>query len=68
MQRGNYVWPTVFADVDNRMKIAQDEIFGPVACQIPFEDEADAIRDRLTSLRVVIKDTSDGSTWEIASD
>ena len=44
VQRGNYVWPTVFADVDNRMKIAQDEIFGPVACLIPFEDEADAIR------------------------
>ena len=42
-QRGNYVWPTVFADVDNRMKIAQDEIFGPVACLIPFEDEQDAI-------------------------
>jgi 5-carboxymethyl-2-hydroxymuconic-semialdehyde dehydrogenase len=36
--------PTVFADVDNRMKIAQDEIFGPVACLIPFKDEADAIR------------------------
>ena len=44
VKRGNYVWPTVFADVDNRMKIAQDEIFGPVACLIPFEDEADAIR------------------------
>ncbi|MCB2037830.1 MAG: aldehyde dehydrogenase family protein, partial [Ottowia sp.] len=37
---GNYVWPTVFADVDNRMKIAQEEIFGPVACLIPFRDEA----------------------------
>ena len=44
MERGNFVWPTVFADVDNRMKIAQDEIFGPVACLIPFEDEADAVR------------------------
>lgn len=42
--RGNYVWPTVFADVDNRMRIAQEEIFGPVACLIPFQDEADAIR------------------------
>jgi 5-carboxymethyl-2-hydroxymuconic-semialdehyde dehydrogenase len=42
--KGNYVVPTVFADVDNRMKIAQDEIFGPVACLIPFKDEADAIR------------------------
>ena len=41
--RGNFVWPTVFADVDNRMRIAQDEIFGPVACLIPFKDEADAI-------------------------
>ena len=40
---GNYVWPTVFADVDNRMRIAQEEIFGPVACLIPFKDEADAI-------------------------
>jgi 5-carboxymethyl-2-hydroxymuconic-semialdehyde dehydrogenase len=44
VRRGNYVAPTVFADVDNRMKIAQEEIFGPVACLIPFKDEADAIR------------------------
>jgi 5-carboxymethyl-2-hydroxymuconic-semialdehyde dehydrogenase len=43
LQRGNFVLPTVFGDVDNRMKIAQDEIFGPVACLIPFDDEADAI-------------------------
>jgi 5-carboxymethyl-2-hydroxymuconic-semialdehyde dehydrogenase len=41
--QGNFVWPTVFADVDNRMNIAQDEIFGPVACLIPFKDEAHAI-------------------------
>jgi 5-carboxymethyl-2-hydroxymuconic-semialdehyde dehydrogenase len=44
LAQGNFVPPTVFADVDNRMRIAQDEIFGPVACLIPFEDEADAIR------------------------
>ncbi|RZS57986.1 5-carboxymethyl-2-hydroxymuconate semialdehyde dehydrogenase [Sphaerotilus mobilis] len=43
LQRGNFVRPTVFADVDNRMRIAQEEIFGPVACIIPFDDEADAI-------------------------
>ncbi|MDM0046607.1 5-carboxymethyl-2-hydroxymuconate semialdehyde dehydrogenase [Variovorax dokdonensis] len=43
VKKGNYVAPTVFADVDNRMKIAQDEIFGPVACLIPFKDEAHAI-------------------------
>jgi len=41
--KGNFVGPTVFADVDNRMRIAQEEIFGPVACLIPFKDEADAI-------------------------
>ena len=43
LQRGNFVQATVFADVDNRMKIAQDEIFGPVACLIPFRDEEHAI-------------------------
>ncbi|HKT73058.1 MAG TPA: 5-carboxymethyl-2-hydroxymuconate semialdehyde dehydrogenase [Steroidobacteraceae bacterium] len=43
LSAGNFVWPSVFADVDNRMKIAQDEIFGPVACLIPFEHEADAV-------------------------
>jgi 5-carboxymethyl-2-hydroxymuconic-semialdehyde dehydrogenase len=41
--RGNFVKASVFADVDNRMRIAQEEIFGPVACLIPFADEADAI-------------------------
>lgn len=44
VKRGNFVLPTVFADVDNRMRIAQEEIFGPVVCLIPFKDEADAIR------------------------
>ena len=44
VRQGNYVLPTVFADVDNRMQIAQDEIFGPVACIIPFADEAEAVR------------------------
>ena len=43
VRQGNFVWPTVFADVDNRMRIAQEEIFGPVACLIPFKDEAHAI-------------------------
>jgi 5-carboxymethyl-2-hydroxymuconic-semialdehyde dehydrogenase len=37
------VLPTVFADVKNGMRIAQEEIFGPVACLIPFKDEAEAI-------------------------
>jgi len=41
---GYYVKPTVFADVNNTMRIAREEIFGPVLCLIPFRDEADAIR------------------------
>src|SRR5882757_6588010 len=44
LRNGNFVKPTVFAEVNNRMRIAQDEIFGPVACLIPFKDEAEAIR------------------------
>ena len=41
---GYYVSPTIFYDVDNSARIAREEIFGPVACVIPFDDEADAIR------------------------
>ncbi|MGV1765006.1 aldehyde dehydrogenase family protein [Rhizobium rhizogenes] len=41
---GAYVRPTVFADVDNDMTIAREEIFGPVLCIIPFDSEAEAIR------------------------
>ena len=43
LRGGNFVRPTVFADVHNKMRIAQEEIFGPVACLIPFDDEADAV-------------------------
>ncbi len=42
--RGWYVEPTVFYDVDNAARIAQEEVFGPVMSVIPFTDEADAIR------------------------
>ncbi|MBO9550461.1 aldehyde dehydrogenase family protein [Pseudomonas sp.] len=42
-ERGFYVPPTIFADVDNRMRIAQEEIFGPVLCLIPYADEAEGI-------------------------
>jgi acyl-CoA reductase-like NAD-dependent aldehyde dehydrogenase len=41
---GWFVQPTVFADVDNSMTIAQEEIFGPVLAIIPFDTEEDAIR------------------------
>jgi len=42
--KGYYVEPTIFYDVDNGARIAREEIFGPVACVIPFEGEKDAIR------------------------
>lgn len=41
--RGYYVKPTIFVDVRNDMAIAQQEIFGPVLCILPFDDEAHAI-------------------------
>ena len=41
---GYFVQPTVFADVDNSMTIAREEIFGPVLAVIPYDDEEDAIR------------------------
>jgi aldehyde dehydrogenase (NAD+) len=44
LDRGWYVRPTVFADVDNRMRIAQEEIFGPVLSVIPYDDVDDAVR------------------------
>jgi acyl-CoA reductase-like NAD-dependent aldehyde dehydrogenase len=40
----SFLAPTVFANVDNRMRVAQEEIFGPVAAIIPFSDEAEAVR------------------------
>jgi aldehyde dehydrogenase (NAD+) len=43
-QRGYFVRPTVFSDVRNEMTIAQEEIFGPVLCIIPYDDEEDAVR------------------------
>jgi len=42
-QKGYYVKPTVFADVNNKMEIARTEIFGPVLSIIPFENEEEAI-------------------------
>jgi aldehyde dehydrogenase (NAD+) len=42
--KGWYIEPTLFLDVDNSMTIAQEEIFGPVLCVIPYEDDDDAVR------------------------
>ena len=44
LEKGWYVEPTLFADVDNSMTIAQEEIFGPVLVVIAYDDDDDAVR------------------------
>jgi aldehyde dehydrogenase (NAD+) len=44
LSRGFFVEPTLFVDVDPRSTIAQEEIFGPVLCAIPYDDDDDAVR------------------------
>jgi acyl-CoA reductase-like NAD-dependent aldehyde dehydrogenase len=43
-ENGFYLRPAVLADVDNAWRVAQEEIFGPVACLIPFDTEEEAVR------------------------
>jgi 5-carboxymethyl-2-hydroxymuconic-semialdehyde dehydrogenase len=43
LERGNYLDPTVLTDVRNSMRVAQEEIFGPVLAVIPFSDEREAL-------------------------
>lgn len=44
LAHGNWITPALFADVHNGMRIAQEEIFGPVLCVIPFDTEEEAVR------------------------
>ncbi len=43
LAKGLFIQPTIFADVDNTMRVAQEEIFGPVLSVIPFDEEAQAV-------------------------
>jgi aldehyde dehydrogenase (NAD+) len=67
--RGYYVKPTVFADVNNNMTIAREEIFGPVLCIIPYETEEEAIRianDTPYGLAAYVQGTSQERTRKVA--
>jgi aldehyde dehydrogenase (NAD+) len=44
LEKGYFVKPTIFADVDDKMRIAREEIFGPVLSVIPYSDLDDALR------------------------
>ena len=60
--KGYFVEPTLFADVDPSSTIAQEEIFGPVICVIPYEDDDDAVRianDSIYGLSGAISSASD---------
>ncbi len=43
LETGYFVKPTIFADVNNDMQIAREEVFGPVLCMIPFDTEEEAL-------------------------
>jgi len=63
MDRGWFIEPTVFTNVDNKMTIAQEEIFGPVVAVIAYDDEEDAIRIANDSIYGL-----SGSVWSADSD
>jgi len=67
--KGFFVEPTLFVDVDPKMTIAQEEIFGPVLCVIPYEDDADAIRianDSMYGLSGVVQGGDEARALQVA--
>lgn len=60
LEDGSYVKPTVFFDVTSDMRIAQEEIFGPVLCVMPYDDDDDAVR--------IANDTTYGLSAAVWSD
>ena len=69
LNQGYFVKPTVFANVTNDMTIAREEIFGPVLCILPFEDEDDAVRianDTLYGLSGYVSSSDPDHALEVA--
>jgi aldehyde dehydrogenase (NAD+) len=69
LDRGFFVEPTLFAHVDNRMRIAQEEIFGPVLVVIPFENDDDAVaiaNDSVYGLSGTVNSASDERALGVA--
>ena len=67
--KGAYVLPTIFADVDNKMEIAREEIFGPVLCMIPYGDIGEAIEmanDSIYGLSSAVYARNEGDAMAIA--
>jgi acyl-CoA reductase-like NAD-dependent aldehyde dehydrogenase len=69
LEKGYYVAPTIFSDVTNDMRIAQEEIFGPVLCLIPYDSEEEAIaiaNDSNYGLAGGVWASSDEKAFEVA--
>jgi aldehyde dehydrogenase (NAD+) len=69
LERGYYVRPTVFADVDNGMRIAREEIFGPVLSILGFQDEGQALaiaNDTDYGLAAYVQSTDHGHALDVA--
>lgn len=70
LENGNFVKPTVFYNVDNKMRIAQEEIFGPVLSIISYKDEAEAVdiaNDTIYGLQAYVSSADNERARRVAS-
>merc|ERR1719454_511372 len=70
LEEGFFVKPTVFADVNNKMAIAQEEIFGPVLSMIPYDTEDEAIKianDTIYGLNNAVGSQNEERAMKVAS-